>query len=163
MSAPIATFYNGWDRHNDLLARALEGLDAQQLSLQAAPHLWSVRTLASHIVAVRARWFHSWMGEGGSQLAEFVDFDAGAASEKHEAAAIARALRSTWSSLASSLSTWTEDDLAVRFQRPRPNAAGERPSHTRQAIIWHVAEHDVHHGGEISLTLGMHGLTGLGL
>jgi hypothetical protein len=26
-----------------------------------------------------------------------------------------------------------------------------------------VAEHDLHHGGEISLTLGMHGLAGLDL
>jgi uncharacterized damage-inducible protein DinB len=28
-------------------------------------------------------------------------------------------------------------------------------------IIWHVAEHDAHHAGEISLILGMHGLPGL--
>jgi uncharacterized damage-inducible protein DinB len=27
--------------------------------------------------------------------------------------------------------------------------------------VWHVAEHDLHHGGEISLTLGVHGLAGL--
>ena len=29
---------------------------------------------------------------------------------------------------------------------------------TRQWVIWHLIEHDLHHGGEISLTLGMHGL-----
>jgi uncharacterized damage-inducible protein DinB len=25
-------------------------------------------------------------------------------------------------------------------------------------VVWHVLEHDLHHGGEISLTLGMHGI-----
>lgn len=29
---------------------------------------------------------------------------------------------------------------------------------TRQWGIWHVAEHDMHHGGELFFTLGMHGL-----
>jgi uncharacterized damage-inducible protein DinB len=44
-----------------------------------------------------------------------------------------------------------------------PNEAGERPRRTRQWIIWHLVEHDVHHGGEISFSLGMHGVTGLDL
>jgi uncharacterized damage-inducible protein DinB len=30
---------------------------------------------------------------------------------------------------------------------------------TRSWIIWHLIEHDLHHGGEASITLGMHGLT----
>jgi uncharacterized damage-inducible protein DinB len=25
-------------------------------------------------------------------------------------------------------------------------------------VVWHVMEHDLHHGGELSLTLGMHGM-----
>lgn len=29
---------------------------------------------------------------------------------------------------------------------------------SRAWIVWHVLEHDLHYGGEISLTLGMHGL-----
>jgi uncharacterized damage-inducible protein DinB len=161
MSSTLSTFYKGWDQYNESLEHAVSALDTHQLSLQAASHLWSVRTLANHIVAVRAWWFQSWMGEGGTQLAQFVDYDEGDESQRHEAPEIVGALRSTWSSLASSLSTWTEEDLAVQFQRPAPDAAGERPWRTRQWIIWHVAEHDIHHGGEISLTLGMHGLTGM--
>jgi uncharacterized damage-inducible protein DinB len=163
MSAPLSAFYKGWDQNNEALEHAISGLDAEQLSLQAAPHLWSVRMLANHIVGVRAWWFHSWMGEGGQQLAQFVDYDEGDESEGRTAAEIVDALRSTWSNLAASLDAWTEDDLAMSFQRPAPNAAGDRPWRTRQYIIWHVAEHDVQHGGEISLTLGMHGHTGIEL
>jgi uncharacterized damage-inducible protein DinB len=29
---------------------------------------------------------------------------------------------------------------------------------SRAWVVWHVLEHDLHHGGELSLTLGMHGL-----
>jgi uncharacterized damage-inducible protein DinB len=29
---------------------------------------------------------------------------------------------------------------------------------TRQWIIWHLIEHDLHHGGELFYTLGAHGL-----
>jgi len=29
---------------------------------------------------------------------------------------------------------------------------------SRAWVIYHLVEHDLHHGGEVSLTLGMHGL-----
>jgi uncharacterized damage-inducible protein DinB len=161
--APISTFYAGWEHYNQLIERAVSNLDAPQLSLQAAPHLRSIRTIANHIVGARASWFNIWMGEGGTQLARFTSYNEGSESETRAAAQIVEALGLTWSSLAASLSTWTQDDLDKQFQRPTPNAAGERPWRTRQWIIWHVAEHDLHHGGEISLTLGVHGLAGLGL
>jgi uncharacterized damage-inducible protein DinB len=32
---------------------------------------------------------------------------------------------------------------------------------TRGWVLWHILEHDLHHGGEISLTLGAHGLPGI--
>jgi uncharacterized damage-inducible protein DinB len=35
---------------------------------------------------------------------------------------------------------------------------GKRYEFSRAWVVWHVLEHDLHHGGEISLTLGMHGL-----
>ena len=35
---------------------------------------------------------------------------------------------------------------------------GERYADSRQWIIWHLIEHELHHGGELSLTLGVHGL-----
>jgi uncharacterized damage-inducible protein DinB len=158
MSAPLSAHHSGWAQYNDLLEHAIAPLDAEQLSLRAAPGLWSVRTIANHIVAARAWWFNSWMGEGSRTLAELVDFDESEGAETREAAAIVDALRRSWSCLDECLRRWTEADLAASFQ-PFPHRSAE----TRQFIIWHVAEHDLHHGGEISLTLGMHGLTGLDL
>ncbi|HVB25083.1 MAG TPA: DinB family protein, partial [Ktedonobacteraceae bacterium] len=40
---------------------------------------------------------------------------------------------------------------------------GEEETFTRQWVIWHLIEHDVHHGGEISFILGMHGLAAIDL
>jgi uncharacterized damage-inducible protein DinB len=39
----------------------------------------------------------------------------------------------------------------------------ERPQRSRQWIIWHVLEHDIHHGGELSSILGAHGLAAVDL
>jgi uncharacterized damage-inducible protein DinB len=35
---------------------------------------------------------------------------------------------------------------------------GKNYALTRQWIIWHVIAHDLHHGGELTLMLGMQGI-----
>jgi uncharacterized damage-inducible protein DinB len=156
--ATVASFYRGWDEYQRLMAAAIAPLDAEQLGLSAAPQLWSIRQMVSHVVAVREWWFHQWMGEGGPEWEVYAGWDDLAETTTGTAAELVKGLEKTWSLLAPSLERWTAADLNAEFRRPRPNANGERPVHSRQWIIWHVAEHDVHHGGEISLTLGMHGL-----
>jgi len=39
--------------------------------------------------------------------------------------------------------------------------AAEESAHTREWIVWHVLEHEIHHGGELSLALGGYGLQGI--
>jgi hypothetical protein len=38
-----------------------------------------------------------------------------------------------------------------------------RPSISYQSVIWGTLEHDIHHGSEVSTTLGVHGLPVLDL
>ncbi len=159
----VAAYYTGWGNYNRLLVGAVAPLDDAQLRLQAAPHLWSVRMLVNHIVGARAWWFHAWMGEGGPEFDAMEDFDEGEESERRTAAEIVEALEATWSLVDSCLKRWSAADLDVRFQRPVPNPAGERPWRDRRFIVWHVAEHDLHHGGELSFTLGMHGVPAIDL
>jgi len=161
VAGTVLDFYGGWEQHNALLMKSLAALDDGQLSWSAAEGLWPIRMLACHIVASRAWWFSEWMGEGDEDLARMVAFDEDEGSRTRDAAAICRGLDSSWSQIAACLRRWTEADLAAEFQRPARNAQKGRPWRSRRFIVWHVAEHDVHHGGEISLTLGMHGLTGL--
>lgn len=159
----VAMYYSGWENYQRLLAGAIAPLDDQQLNLRAAPHLWSVRTIANHVVAARSWWFHSWMGEGGREFDAMSDFDEDEESERRPATEIVKGLEATWSLVDSCLHRWSEAELDARFQRPTPNAAGERPWRDRRYIIWHVAEHDLHHGGEISFSLGMHRIPAIDL
>ena len=153
--------FAGWHDHNSLVSRTIAPLSDEELSWSAGDGLWSVRVLACHIVAARAWWFHGWMGEGDDELGRLVSID----DEQIErptmsADAVCAALDKSWADVRACLERWTEQELDAKFQRPSPNARGERPWRDRRYIVWHVAEHDLHHGGEISLTLGSHGRPG---
>ena len=158
-----AEFCRGYEVHQGRLVKMIAPLDPAQLDLAAAPHLWSVRTLACHIIGARAWWFHSWMGEGSEEFGRMVEWDEDEALATRPASEMVRGLEESFAVIKSRLERWTADDLTKEFIRPTPNAAGERPKRSRQWIVWHLVEHDVHHGGEISFSLGMHGVTGLDL
>jgi len=119
--------------------------------------------LVNHIVSVRHGWFHLWMGEGGAAWEWYDDWVLLEKMAARQAPELVRGLEESWSLLKPCLESWTAADLDAEFRRPTPNAKGERPVRSRQWIVWHVAEHDVHHGGELSFTLGMHGVPGLDL
>jgi uncharacterized damage-inducible protein DinB len=91
------------------------------------------------------------------------DWDEDEALATRRADEIVSGLELSFSVIRSGLQRWTPAELKQEFVRPSPNEAGERPSRSRQWIIWHLVEHDVHHGGEISFSLGMNGVTGLDL
>jgi uncharacterized damage-inducible protein DinB len=58
------------------------------------------------------------------------------------------------------LMRWAPADLEDIFV----DGQGENaPRFTRQAIIWSTIKHDLHHGGEISLTLGAYHIDALDL
>ena len=67
------------------------------------------------------------------------------------AAELVGGLEAAWHMIDDALHRWKTSDLEQKFR------LGET-SVSRQWIIWHVIEHDLHHGGELSLTMGMHGL-----
>jgi len=159
----LGEIYPGWGDYHAKIVGAVAPLDAEQLGLSAAPGLWPVRMLVSHIVSARKWWFHDWMGDGGTEWDQYEGWDDLEDMGTRKAPVLVRALEESWSLMSPSLSRWTTADLEAKFTRPTPNAAGERPVRSRGWIVWHVAEHDVHHGGEISLTLGMHGVRGLNL
>jgi uncharacterized damage-inducible protein DinB len=69
---------------------------------------------------------------------------------------IVDAFEQTWGVIDDCLRTWTLDDLEVGFPR-----SGYDGMTTRAWVIWHLIEHEGHHGGAISLILGTNGLPGL--
>jgi uncharacterized damage-inducible protein DinB len=163
----LATFYKGWDVYQQHLVTAIAPLTHAQLDLRAAPHMWSVGRIATHILATRVGWFHWWMGEGSVDIAPMVtwDDDEFEIVSSRSAAEIVAGLELTWQMMQDALMRWTPTDLSHVFYDPYPheNAQEKKREHTRQWIIWHVLEHDLHHGGEISLALGIHKVAAIDL
>jgi len=159
----LALSYNGWDGYQEHLVRASASLTPEQLGLHAAPHLRSLGEQLAHIIAVRARWLRLDLHEGGAELDALMSWDGWTLDDGQEtpparsAAELVSGLETTWHVIQQALQRWTIADLAEVFP---PSAPGEE-SFTRQFVIWHLIEHDLHHGGELSFLLGMHGLTGI--
>lgn len=184
----LLPFYAGWERYQQHLVAAIAPLTVEQLALRTTPQHWSIGMYVTHIVANRAWWFHVRMGEGGDEVTPYelwalgvceADVDPG-----HTAAELVAGLEKTWQLIEATLARLIPADLervvppltqAERERRAKlvepalePYAqmwldatrlSGEaRPAVSFQSIIWDMLEHDIHHGSEISTTLGIHGL-----
>lgn len=69
-------------------------------------------------------------------------------------------LEATWIGMHEAIACWTAED----WEKTWPGEDDSEPQViTRQWVIWHLIEHDLHHGGEISITLGTHGVPALEL
>jgi uncharacterized damage-inducible protein DinB len=151
--------YEGWHTYQDTLRRALEPLTAEQLALRAAPGLRSVAEIAAHIVGARARWFYLLMGEGGDEFAAMGRWDRPDAPAR-SATELIQGLERTWQGMQAAIARWTPEQWQETW-------SGEDESEpaviTRPWVLWHLVEHDVHHGGEISIILGVHGVPALQL
>ncbi|HLZ57421.1 MAG TPA: DinB family protein [Ktedonosporobacter sp.] len=157
---PLITFYKGWETYQQMLVEMIASLTPEQLALPASSHKWTTGMLAQHIIANRVWWFQVWMGEGSPSLAPIAHWDPQDVEWQpvHDAATLVAGLESTWKMVADSLGRWTATDLETIFQPP---AAEHSPPFSRRWIIWHVLEHEIHHGGELSVALGAHGLPGI--
>lgn len=151
-------FYAEWKRYQDLLKKAIAPLSADQLRLRAAPAVRSVEENVAHIIATRVGWFNDYMEENDPQIAPLGLWDdPDLPQTERSAAELVAGMESSWQFMQDRLDRWTPADLAHTFHYDYPERRGTNVL-SRSWVVWHVLEHDLHHGGEISLTLGMHGL-----
>jgi uncharacterized damage-inducible protein DinB len=151
----LSTFYSSWKAYQEHIKTSLAPLTAEQLTLRAAPDLRSIGENAAHIIGCRAGWFIKFLGEEASaevQAAEQWDVPGAPA---RTAAELVQALDWTWQLMADSLARWTPADMQKTFP---DEWDGKKVELSRAWVLWHVLEHDLHHGGELSFTLGMHGI-----
>jgi len=189
----LLPFYTGWGRYQQHFVAAIAPLTVEQLALRTTPHHWTIGMYATHIVANRSWWFHARIGQGGDELTPYdlwalgvceADVDPG-----HTAAELVAGLEKTWQVIEGTLARLTPADLEQTVP-PLDDAGREhhaslvepalqpyaqmwldatrggavvRPAVSYESIIWGILEHDIHHGSEISTTLGIHGLPVLNL
>ena len=151
----LTVFYKQWQTYQEQIKAAVAPLTAEQLTLRAAPDLRSIGENAVHIVGCRFGWFVHTLGENGDEyLKDRADWE-----EKRvpalSGAELAQGLDASWQLMADCLARWSDADMQQTFP---DDWEGTIVHLSRAWVVWHVLEHDLHHGGEISLTLGMHGL-----
>lgn len=158
-STNALALYPGWETYQELLINAISPLTPEQIILRPAPHLRSVRDNCLHIIGARVRWCTFALGIGDETFAAFGQWDRPHMPERSTAELVS-GLRESWQVLRDALASMTPADLDRTVPNTEPEP-GEPEVFTLRWIMWHLIEHDVFHGGEISMTLGMNGLSGL--
>lgn len=158
--------YEGWEGYRQSIIKAVEPLTAEQLEWRPSPHLRSVGELVRHIALGPIDWFRRMEAPGSEKLASqietweedahgnrYVVEDALAITD--QAAELVKWLEASTRMIEQTLQTWTVNDLQKTY---RHVWRGNTYAISRQWTLWRIMAHDLHHGGELVLMLGMQGL-----
>jgi uncharacterized damage-inducible protein DinB len=162
----LANVYDGWQGYNTSLVHAVQSLTPEQLAWRPAPGFRSVGELARHISLGRLAWF---LRMGAPRSAELAGRISQWESDPHgnryiieeaveiagQASELVRWLEDTWGMVEETLESWTVADLARSFRHTWRGGTYAVPY---QWTIWRIMVHDIHHGGELALMLGMQGI-----
>jgi uncharacterized damage-inducible protein DinB len=148
-----------WPQYNRRLREVVGAMSAEQLAIRPSADLWPIWATVGHTAGVRVYWLCDVIGELG---AETTPFHAGADTGWEDdldhprgAGELVEALDSTFRLVVGCLDRWTPDMLADKIQR---DYNGMKQVHTRGSILQRLFSHDAYHCGELSQTLGIHGL-----
>lgn len=162
----LSTVFDGWQGYQTSIVKAIKPLSAEQLAWRPAPAAHSVGELVRHISLGRVTWFVRMQAPGAAAVAAHIpEWQTDRDGNQHvvesalpiteSAADLAVWLERTWGMIDQTLATWTVDDLATSY---RHTWNGNIYANSRQWTLWRILSHDIHHGGELSLMLGMQGI-----
>lgn len=172
----LITTYDGWKKHQLVLMQTIATLTPEQLAYRPAPHLNSIGELLSHMSLARLWWFYKMDAPGSADLARQLplwrsetlntedpaSLDKWADATEQQGEAITQNLPElihwleiTWQMIETTLTRWTAADLAQTY---RHLTEGKIYLVSRWWTIWRVMSHDLHHGGQVALTLGIQGV-----
>lgn len=150
----LDVIYESWRGYQEKLRACVAPLTNEQLLLQPAAHMWPLGQIVQHIISVRAGWFSGTMQDEDAGMNEYMSWGQ-RDSPARSAAELVCGLDETWAFVEARLQRWTPADCATTFP---DEWEGQVYEVSRSWVIYHVLEHDLHHGGELSLALGIHGL-----
>ncbi len=150
----LDVIYENWRLHQEKLRESIAPLTVEQIELQPAPRMWPLGQIVQHIISVRAGWFSGTLQEEDPAMTAYMEWGQ-QESPARSGAELARGLDETWAFIEARLRRWTPADCARTFP---DEWQGQITYVSRSWVIYHVMEHDLHHGGQVSLILGMNGL-----
>ncbi|MGH2555692.1 MAG: DinB family protein [Actinomycetota bacterium] len=156
----IRPFYDRWPTYNQRLVEVVRPMSAEQLAVRPAPDRWPVWATVGHTAGARVYWLCGVIGEPGAERTPFTEPLSGIGWEDDEdtprgAQELVTALETTWRLIDRCLDRWTPTMLGETVTR---EYGGEHQDHTRASVIQRLFSHDAYHCGELSQTLGIHGL-----
>jgi len=152
----LDVIYESWRGYHEKLRDCIAPLTNEQLSLQPAARMWPLGQIVQHIISVRAGWFSGTLQDDDEAMNEYMSWGQRDSPDR-STVELVRGLDETWAFIEARLQRWTPDDCAMTFP---DEWDGQVYQVSRSWVIYHVLEHDLHHGGEVSLLLGMNGLRG---
>jgi uncharacterized damage-inducible protein DinB len=164
LDMPVGRWYDPWDAYNARIVEVVRQLDDDQLALRPAPDRWPIWATMAHTAGARIHWLCSVFDEPGAETTPFGDLTEEGWEDDLDhprtSAELVEALESSWRIVARCLERWTPE---LAFEDFAPQAARRTQVHTRQGVLVRLLSHDSYHSGELSQTLGMHGLTQIDL
>ncbi len=160
MTATIRPAYDMWPQYNRRLRELVAAMTDEQLAIRPAPELLPIWATVGHTAAMRVYWLCEVVGEPGAETTPFwkngsvIDW-ADDLDRPPSADGLATGLDSSFAIVEGCLDRWIPDMLADEIER---SYDGTVQIHTRSSILQRLLTHDAWHAGELSQTLGIHGL-----
>jgi len=166
MTDSLEFIFDGWQAYQKSIVYAVKPLTPDQLVWRPAENLWSVGELVRHISMGRVVWFLRMGAPGSDKVAGKIEFweqdsdgNRQIVEEKIDIAdqpdELIHWLELTWEMIENTMKSWKLSGLSKSYQHVWN---GQKYAPTRQWTIWRILSHDIHHGGELSLMLGLQGI-----
>ncbi|HXU84713.1 MAG TPA: DinB family protein [Verrucomicrobiae bacterium] len=155
----IRRFYDRWPQYNRRLTEIVGAMTDGQLAIRPSPERDPIWATVGHTAGARTYWLCGVLGEPGAETTPWPE----ASGEGWEddldhprtASELVWALDSTWAIVDGCLDRWTLELLDETVERH----SGDRVQiHSRSSILQRLLTHEAYHCGELSQTLGIHGL-----
>jgi uncharacterized damage-inducible protein DinB len=162
----LQDLYEGWDGYHQSIVNAVKNLTPEQLLWRPAENFNSVGELVRHISLGRLTWLMRMGAPGSGEVAGRIseweqdadgnrDIVENSIAITDQPAELVRWLDMTWKIIENTLVSWEVKDLLQTYKH---TWNGKVYAASRQWTIWRVMNHDLHHGGELSLLLGLQGI-----
>jgi uncharacterized damage-inducible protein DinB len=155
----IRLFYDRWPQYNRRLVDVVRPMTDEQLAIRPATDRWPIWATVAHTAGVRAYWLCGVLGEPGAETTPFIDPNGDGWEDDLDhprgADELVLALDTTWAIVDGCLDRWTPATLEETVER---FYGDERQVHSRASVVQRLLTHEAYHCGELSQTLGIHGL-----
>jgi uncharacterized damage-inducible protein DinB len=156
----IRRFYDRWPQYNRRLTEVIAAMSDDQLAIRPSPERYPIWATVGHTAAMRAYWLSAVVGEPGADATPWPDPNSDPdwdddLDHPRTAAELVWALDSTFAIVEGCLDRWTPEMLEETVER---HYLDQVQIHSRASILQRLLTHEAYHCGELSQTLGIHGL-----